>query len=237
MGARLSIVIPCHNEEKLLPGVLATLAAWCPSRPGGVEVLLVENGSVDRTPEVAQAAAREGVAGAAVRVLVLPVGDYGAAVRAGLAASTGSLAAVLDCDMVDPAFVDRSCALLDDDAGLGGVLASKRVAGSADERSLYRRLGTLIFSVLVRAITGSSLSDTHGNKVLRGIPARERVEEVREDGSLFDTELLVRMERDGWRFAELPTTIEESRPPRSSYLSRVPGTLKGLVRLRRRLGR
>jgi glycosyltransferase involved in cell wall biosynthesis len=237
VGAHVSVVIPCHNEEGLLPVVLANLAAWCRSRPGGVEVLLVENGSSDRTLEIAEAAERDRVTGASVRVLVLPVGDYGSAVRAGIKASVGSLVAVLDCDMVDPTFVDRSCVLLDEDDGLGGVLASKRAAGSSDERSLYRRLGTLVFSSLVRAITGSSLSDTHGNKVLRGTSAREHVDQVREDGSLFDTELLVRMERAGWSFTEMPTTIEESRPPRSSYLLRVPGTIRGLIRLRRRLCR
>lgn len=230
-------MIPCHNEEALLPEVIANLRAWVSGATSAVEIVLVENGSSDSTPGIAAAARDEGVEGASVAVLALPVGDYGAAVRAGLKASTGDLVAVLDCDMVDTGFVERCQMLLNGDARLGAVLASKRTEGANDERSLYRRTGTLVFSTLVRGLTGSSLVDTHGNKVLRGEPARAFVDRVSEDGSLFDTELLVRMERAGWSFAELPATVVETRPPRSSYLSRVPSALGGLIRLRRRLGR
>jgi len=237
VSSSISVVIPCHNEELVLPGVLGHLRAWVSGTAIPVEVVLVENGSSDTTLAVANAAREEGMGGARLEVLSLPVGDYGGAVRAGLRASTGSVVAVLDCDMVDTGFVEHCRTLLERDERLGAVLASKRVEGANDERSLYRRTGTLVFSTLVRLVTGSSLVDTHGNKVLRGEPARSLLDAVKEDGALFDTELLVRMERAGWSFAELPATVRETRPPRSSYLSRVPAALAGLVRLRRRIGR
>lgn len=236
MTSDISVVVPCHNEEAVLPEVVATLRDWVSRAPVPVQVVFVENGSSDATFAVACAARDAWAEGSSVEVLSLPVGDYGAAVRAGLKVATGTFVAVLDCDMVDTVFVERCHGLLADDGRLGAVLASKRAAGAKDERSAYRRAGTLVFSSLVRLLTGSSLVDTHGNKMFRGDATRAFVDEVEEDGSLFDTELLVRMERAGWAFAELPATVVETRPPRSSYLSRVPAAVRGLLRLRSRLG-
>jgi len=231
----VSVVIPCHNEEGMLPSVFAVLGAWAGVPGSQTELVFVENGSSDAT--LGLLTAFRDVSCVPVQVLSLPVGDYGSAVRAGLEAATGWAVAVLDCDMVDTGFVETSCASLAADPALGAVLASKRVAGSRDDRSAYRRAGTRVFSGLVRAVTGSSLADTHGNKTLRAAAARPVLGAVTSIGALFDTELLVRMERAGSTFSEVPATVVDARPPRSSYLSRVPATLVGLVRLRARLRR
>jgi len=52
---------------------------------------------------------------------------------------------------------------------------------------------------------------------------------------LFDTELVIRAERRGARIAEVPATVEELREARSSFLGRVPRTLRGLWKIRRAL--
>jgi dolichyl-phosphate beta-glucosyltransferase len=233
----VSLVLPCHNEATVLPAVFALLRGWRPRDGGLLEVVLVENGSQDDTLVVCEGFAAEEPSGLIVRVCSLPVGDYGSAVRRGLEESRGVLVAVLDCDMVDTGFVDYAAELFAADADLGAVLASKLLQGSTDTRSLYRRTGSRVFSALVRLVSGSSLRDTHGNKMLRGDVARRFVGRVRENGSLFDTELLLRMVREGWKVGETHTTVTETRPPRSSYVSRVPGTLRGLWRLRRDLRR
>ena len=54
---------------------------------------------------------------------------------------------------------------------------------------------------------------------------------------LFDTELIIRAERGGWQIAEVPVTVVEQRPARTSILHRVPRTLWGIVKLRVVLGR
>lgn len=233
----MTIVLPCHNEAQVLPAVFETLLAWRRPWEGPLEVVMVENGSTDDTFAVAAGFAAVDPTGLQVTLVSLPVGDYGLAVRAGVERSTAPLVAVLDCDMVDTGFVEYAVGLLDGDPALGAVLASKLLPGSRDTRSLYRRTGSRVFSALVRMVSGSSLRDTHGNKVLRGDLARRLAPLVRENGSLFDTELLLRMLREGRTVGETSTTVKETRPPRSSYLSRVPGTLRGLWRLRRALRR
>jgi hypothetical protein len=49
---------------------------------------------------------------------------------------------------------------------------------------------------------------------------------------LFDTELILRVERAGLGTGEIPVAVHELRPARSSFLSRVPRTLRGLCTLR-----
>ena len=56
--------------------------------------------------------------------------------------------------------------------------------------------------------------------------------ECRFGQDLFDTELILRVERAGLRTAEIPVLVTELRPARSSLLKRVPRTLRGLVKLR-----
>jgi hypothetical protein len=54
---------------------------------------------------------------------------------------------------------------------------------------------------------------------------------------LFDTELVIRAARAGYRIEEVPAVVEEQRDARSSFLKRVPRTLAGLLRIRWRLWR
>ena len=59
MKVSLSVVIPAFNEERRLPGTLAVILPFLRGRPGTFEVLVVDDGSTDRTPEVARQAGAE----------------------------------------------------------------------------------------------------------------------------------------------------------------------------------
>ena len=115
------------------------------------------------------------------------------------------------------------------------VIGSKRAAGSLDRRPWSRRLATRVFNFLLRTVAGSGVSDTHGMKAIRASVARDLLPHVRLTKDLFDTELLLRAERAGYRIEEVPAVVEELREARSSLLRRVPRTLRGLVTLRRTL--
>ena len=81
------------------------------------------------------------------------------------------------------------------------------------------------------------MTDTHGMKAISRKVLDDVLPAVKSTEDLFDTELVLRAERAGYRIAEVPAVVEEIRPARSSYLKRVPRTLIGLLRLRRRLGK
>lgn len=241
MSVALSVVIPAHNEEPYLqPAVRAVLEGLRQRRAGGgslhpFEVIVVENGSGDRTPAVADRLAR---CSPEVRVLTRPVADYGQALRAGFLAARGELVVNFDVDFVDLAFLDAAVARVRTDPSEPVVVVgTKRGPGSDDHRSLGRRAVTAVFSAVLRHGFGVQVSDTHGVKLLRREPLLAVVSDCRFGGDIFDTELVLRAEGRGLPVVELPVSVRDQRPPRTPILGRILRSMSGLVRLRLQLWR
>jgi glycosyltransferase involved in cell wall biosynthesis len=225
----LSVVMPAHNEEDLLDKAVHTVVDGLRDRHRTFEVVVVENGSQDRTAEIATALAAEVPE---VTALTSPEPDYGRALRTGFLAATGDVIVNFDVDYTDLAFLDAAVAEVNAEGGPVIVVGSKRSAGAQDERALPRRLVTTVFSLVLRYGFGLKVSDTHGMKALRREPLLPVVEACRFGTDLFDTELVLRAERSGLATAELPVTTEELRPSRTSITRRIPRTVRNLVRLR-----
>jgi glycosyltransferase involved in cell wall biosynthesis len=225
----LTIVIPVHNEAGFVTRAMHALS----SELGDLDFVLylVENGSVDTTATEAR-----GLTGEYrwLQVVTMPEADYGAALREGFRRSDTDWMIAFDIDYFSRAFVDEVLARADD-ADI--VLASKRDPGAEDHRGVIRRLGTRVFNLLLRGLFGSGVTDTHGMKAVNRKVLDHILPEVKSTEDLFDTELILRAERAGYRIAEVPAVVKEIRPARSSYLKRVPRTLLGLLRLRRKLGK
>ncbi len=110
-GFRLSVAIPVHNEQSVLPELLNRLGRVLDELPGGPhEIVFVDDGSTDRTYEVLEEAALKDP-----RVLVLSLSrNFGhqAAITAGLDHVTGDAVVVMDGDLQDtpeaiPEFVEK----------------------------------------------------------------------------------------------------------------------------------
>ncbi|MGQ0744607.1 MAG: glycosyltransferase family 2 protein [Acidimicrobiales bacterium] len=233
----LSVVLPAHNEEELLASTVGSIlsALEGPAPHGGglrdeaFEVIVVENGSTDSTPLLAR---RLAAARSEVRVLSLPEGDYGRALRAGLLASRGDVVALFDVDYFDLDFLARARAVMDGPDAPVIVVASKRAEGSTDTRAWPRRLVTATFAGILKAGFGLKVSDTHGMKVVNLDAVMDQIRACRLGTDLFDTELILRVERAGMPVGQLPVVVAEMRPSRSPIASRIPRTLVGLARLR-----
>lgn len=105
----VSVVIPALNEEKNISATLAAIPVKRLQQLGHqVEMVVVDNGSTDRTGEIAR---RHGA-----RVLVQPVRGYGNAYKAGFANSTGDIIATGDADLTYPfEILPDALALMDRD--------------------------------------------------------------------------------------------------------------------------
>jgi glycosyltransferase involved in cell wall biosynthesis len=223
----LSVVIPIHNEAGYLPEALPRLTAELESLGTSYEVILAENGSTDGTGRVAADLAR--TYRGSLRILNLPDPDYGAAMRAGFRQAAGEWVVNFDIDYFSGNFLRAALALAD---SADVVLASKRAPGADDRRGALRRMGTRVFNLLLRFLFRSSVSDTHGMKMVRRRVVEALAPRVISNRDLFDTELVIRAERAGYRIAEVPAVVEEQRAARSSFLRRVPRTIRGLIRIR-----
>ena len=253
---RFSIVIPVHNEADCLAAEVRALTAELEAHRVSYELIVAENGSTDDTPAIAEALA---AANPRIRVLRLPVPDYGAAMRAGMLAARGELVVNFDVDFHDVGFLLQAATLLEggesgegerevrpaagDKAppqstgrreahSLGIVVGSKLAKGAEDRRSFVRHLISLGFTTVLRLLFDPHMDDTHGMKVLRREVVRRYAPRTIMTTDLFDTELIIRARRGGVAVAALPVKVEEKRKPRSSIARRIPRTIKNLVRLR-----
>jgi glycosyltransferase involved in cell wall biosynthesis len=226
MTPTFSVVVPVYNEADFIPHALPTMVAEIETLGVPYEVLLVENGSTDDTARVAAS-----VAPPSVTVISRQVADYGSAMHEGFSRARGEWVVNFDIDYFSATFLAK---VLETD-GADLVIASKRDPESEDRWPMMRRLATRVFNLLLKGILNSGVSDTHGMKAFKRDLVDDLNDQVVSRQDLFDTELVIRAERAGYRIAEVPVVVEEMREARSSLIKRVPRTVRGLFSIRKRL--
>ena len=211
--------MPAFNEAEILESTVADVVDSLRSRHGPFELVVVRE-RLDRRH--ARDRARLAAKYAEVDVEHLPDADYGAALHAGLRAARGDVVVNFDVDHYDMGFLDLAVAQINAADGPAIVVGSKRSAGAHDDRPALRQLATAAFSFLLRTLFGLGVSDTHGMKAMDRAAVAPIARRCRFGKDLFDTELILRVERAGLRTSEIPVTVVERRPARTSILRRVP---------------
>lgn len=196
---RISIIIPAYNEENTIRQVLEALVREV---PGAEEILIVDDGSKDRTAAIANEFAR---AYPQVRVLQQPRNaGKTAALRAGFAASTGDIVIVQDADLeYDP--VDIPVLTEPISKGRADVVYGSRFMTRRASRVLYFRhyLANQVLTFLSNLLTDLNLSDVEtGYKAFRGEIIRNMVIETRGFG--FEIEVTAKVAKLKCRVYEVP---------------------------------
>jgi glycosyltransferase involved in cell wall biosynthesis len=208
---RISVVIPALNEEAAIGGVVHEVPSHLVH-----EVVVVDNGSTDRTAEVAAAAG--------ARVVREPRQGYGAACLAGArAAVDADVLVFLDGDRnEDPAELPRVLAPVLE--GRADLVLGSRLSGGATPGVLtpQQRFGNRLVTLLLRLLYGLRLTDIGP---FRAIPTRLLRDLGMEHMTYgWPVEMVVKAARRGYRIVEVPVTCR----PRIGR-SKVAGTLKGSV--------
>jgi glycosyltransferase AglD len=230
----VSIVIPIYNEEGILRDAVSQLiASWQTLRAElrapelKLEVILAENGSSDRTAELAGHLAAELTE---IRSFSLGEPNYGKALRAGIEQARGTYVICEEIDLCDVDFHRRALELLrHDDCDF--VVGSKAMLGASDQRPLVRRAATKVMNGMLRVALDFRGTDTHGLKAFRRTSVLPIVQQCVVDRDLFASELVIRCGRAGVSIIEVPVRLAEKRPPSIHLAKRVPRVLKGLAKL------
>jgi len=202
---RVTVILPCRDEQDALPGVLAAM-------PDGYRALVVDNNSTDATAEVGR---RHGA-----EVVHEPVAGYGSAVHAGVVAATTPIVAVIDADgSMDPADLPRLVSTLDD--GGADLVVGRRRAARELRWPWHARLGNAAVCWRLRRKHGLAVHDIAPMRVTR----REALLAlgVTDRRSGYPVELLVRAAAAGWSVVELDVDYG----PRTGGRSKVSGSVRG----------
>lgn len=200
----VTILMPAYNEEARIESTLERYLSFFQDRMGdAAEVLVVVNGSTDRTADIV-ASYLPRFPSLRIRVEPRSVGK-GGALMLGFAEARGARIAYVDADGATPP--EALCELLDRMGDAGVILASRwHPESRITPQPLLRRIASRIFNAWVRVLFRLNLSDTQcGAKVLR----REVVEAILPKLGItrwaFDVDLLFQARRAGFRIVEAPT--------------------------------
>jgi glycosyltransferase involved in cell wall biosynthesis len=201
----LPIVIPAYNEESRLPKTLGRIFAYLQARPYRTEILVVDDGSSDRTSEIVNSCAQNYPG-----LRLVSNGrnrGKGFSVRHGMLEALGEIALFTDADLSTPIEeADKLLAAIRE-RGYDGAIGSRAMDRSLIEvhQSVIREQAGIFFNRLVRWIMGIEFSDTQcGFKAFRTERTRIIFEQQRIERFGFDPEILFLAKRQGFRVAEVP---------------------------------
>ena len=204
----LSYVVPAYNEEERLGDSLAKLIAYSAAQPYAVEIVVVDDGSADRTAEIATAAIADLPDGVSAKLSRHEVNrGKGAAVRTGALAASSDVVLYLDADLAT--LPDQTPKLLAALAAGADVAIGSRVRPEGGDmrasQPAWRRVGGRLFALLRRRLLLSDIKDTQcGFKAFSRPAAQAIFSRQRLDGWAFDAELLYLAHRLGYSVVQVP---------------------------------
>jgi dolichyl-phosphate beta-glucosyltransferase len=234
---RWSVVIPALNEARRLPPYLDDVVAFFEGRGEPYEVIVVDDGSTDGTPDLVEARARQAPA---LRLLRLPRNaGKGAAVRAGMLAARGDFRLFADADGATPIAelkrLEPALAAGADVAIGSRVLADPGVSVSAEP---HRVAAGRVFNWLVARLGLRGIADSQcGFKAFGARAAEDLFGRLRTAGFGFDVELLLRARAAGYRIAEVPVNWADQAGSKVGVVRHGPGMLWQIAKARWRVGR
>lgn len=216
----LSVVIPAWNEETAITETLSRFSGHLRDGDGEYEIIVVSDGSTDRTADIVRSFARE--FDPHIRLIELNEnGGKGAALRRGVGESKGRVVAFTDADMPYTLanFDDAVARVRSGGADIAAGARDLRQSEGDPSYPLLRKLAGRTLSLLVRWILGVPVFDTQcGLKAFEGDLARSLLRRSRVDGFGFDFEILFFAAREDRRIERVPVQLSHRHASRVSLL-------------------
>jgi putative flippase GtrA len=228
---QIEIVVPVYNEEAVLARSIRRLHRFLSDGfPFTWRIVIADNASTDGTPAVAAALERE--LGRSVAVLRLELKGRGRALRAAWSASEARVVCYMDVDLSTDlrALLPLVAPLLSGHSDL--AIGTRLAHGARVVRGPKRELISRAYNHVLRAALRARFSDAQcGFKAARADALAGLLEDVRDDGWFFDTELLVLAQRRGLRIHEVPVDWIDDPDSRVDIVGTALDDLRGVARL------
>jgi len=224
----ISIIIPAYNEEARLPATLKKTLAYLESNKYNFELIVVDDGSKDRTPDIVKEYIKKKLC---VKLLINPKQTgKGYSVKRGMLAAGGDYLFFSDADLSTP--IEEIEKLLTRLRGGCDVAFSSRALSNSQvivREAWYRDTMGKIFGFLVRRLALPGVRDSQcGFKGFRRDAAMKLFSLQRLDGFAFDVEILFIARKLGFRLEEIPVRWVDS--PKSK-VNPIIDSMKMLIEL------
>lgn len=208
----LTILIPAYNEESILAANIDRLRALLKERDiEQYEIILVSNGSTDRTVEIARACALDHND---LRVITLDRRGVGRAFKEGIRHARYDRVICLDLDLtIDLAFIESAAASL----AIADIIIGSKQTG-AQQRSWVRKLASASFILCTRHLLGLEFTDySIGAKAYRKSVVMPYLSAL-ADGSAYVVQLIAWGHRGGAAVTEIPVWCDDRRRSKFNLL-------------------
>jgi glycosyltransferase involved in cell wall biosynthesis len=197
----ISIVMPCLNERETVETCVRKALGWLDRSGNRGEVLVVDNGSTDGSPQLAEAAG--------ARVLFEPVRGYGSALRRGFREALGDWLVMGDCDDTYE-FGELGPLMAPLYAGADMSIGNRFAGGIAPGAMTWshRYIGTPAISLLLRMFTGLKVGDSQCGLRAFTREALDRLE-LSTDGMELASEMILKAARRDLKVADVPVPYAE----------------------------
>ncbi len=197
----LSIIIPAYNEENRLPHTLEQVFSFLAQQDYQAEVIVIENGSSDRTYTVAQEIS---TAFKNLYVFQSTQRGKGKAVQYGMLKARGKYRVFCDADLSMP--IEEVARFIPPHNDTDIVIASREVEGAVRyDEPHQRHLTGRVFNFIIRALALPDIHDTQcGFKGFKAEVAEDLFRHQTIDGWAFDVEILYIAKMRGYKIVELP---------------------------------
>ena len=209
-SVKVTVVFPAYNEVDALEHAVDKVTQALNEFTSSYEIIIAEDGSTDGTDKLAEALAEE-------HPFVKNIhGEKrlgrGAALKNAFMQSSGEVLVYMDLDLATD--LKHLKALVDgvDSEGYDLATGSRMLDKSMVKRSRTRHLASKTYNFMVRAVLGSNLQDHQcGFKAFRRESLVQLLDQVDAEHWFWDTEILVRAQRRGFRIKEIPVSWKGGR--------------------------
>ena len=206
---KTSVIFPARNEEELIKEAVLETYKHLKKKKHTFEILVVTNGCTDKTEDIVKELGKKYKE---IKLIYSKPG-YGFALRKGLEKAEGDYIVIFNVDFYDLRLID----LIDIDLfGRDFIIGSKMAHWSEDKRPASRKFVSTLFNIYLNAVHGFKGSDTHGIKVFRKEVKNKILKKCITTSGIFDTEFVIKAQKESFSFADFPVVVEEKRPPRFS---------------------
>jgi glycosyltransferase involved in cell wall biosynthesis len=232
-GPLVEIVVPVHNEQRVLEASIRRLHAYlAASFPFAFRVTIADNASTDATWLLAKRLAERF---GDVRAVHLAEKGRGRALRQVWSASDADVVAYMDVDLSTglEALLPLVAPLLSGHSDL--AIGTRLANGAAVVRGPKRELVSRCYNLLLRTAMRARFSDAQcGFKAGRTEVVRALLPAVEDQAWFFDTELLLAAQQRGLRIHEVPVDWVEDTDSRVDLVRTAVDDLRGMARVARR---